>query len=683
MWIHSIKLRNFKSYDNAAFSFPTPEDGKNIVLIGAQNGHGKTTLLEAVYLCLYGKDAISHLQRAGLNTQKSSYPEFLKSALYHEAETKYGQYTMSLEIEIRQNYREAQHGLRIRRKWHFGSDRNVFSGEYGSSVTAEIMKNGVYNLIDEKDLDKYINAFALPFDYAPFFFFDGEKIVQTAQQSGTGLWLNTALKGLLGVTLLEKLRVSLKDYRSKCISEGATAKMQDDLRKAETNLQSAEAVLQVTQEEFAEADKKWQQAAAKREQLMQQLGGGSDIRTSEDLLRQRERLEKEMAEFEEKVKAAIKAMPLAFLPRENLKVLQQQLQKEKNRLNHEAGKNQIAEKVDDFWNAFVSSDKVNQALGAMANMILSQPLMKEAVKDCWEDLFYPLPSECADKIEHNYLSVNAHAEIQNEISRLRGMPQEQIGTFLAENEKREEERKKILAEIELLRGTNKDELVEQLKKTNEETEKFKEQVGYLNSNVIRQKKDYQRFQKEVGDLQDKISDSNPRLLKSRRAGEVDKVIIRLTEELLKRKVKEVGEAATRINRAIAHDERIDRIRVESDGRMGIFGRDGYESRVDLSAGQMQILIMSLVSALAEVTRYHAPFIIDTPLARLDEGHREGLFRHWCNLDQQVILLSQDTEITPEVCRRLEPHVSRTYLVEAESLDSAGARSRVVADVYFE
>lgn len=363
MWIHSIKLRNFKSYDHAEFHFPEPEDGKNIVLIGAQNGHGKTTLLEAVYLCLYDKDAISHLQRAGLNTQKSSYPEFLKSALYQKAETQYGQYSMSLEIEISQNYRGVTHGLRIRRKWHFSSDRNLMTGEDGSTVTAEILKNGHYDLIDEKDIDKYTNTFALPFDYAPFFFFDGEKIVQTAQQSGTGLWLNTALKGLLGVTLLEKLRVSLKDYRSKCISEGATAKMQEDLLKAETNLQSAEATLQVFRDELANAQEKWQQAAEKREQLMQQLGGGSDIRTSEDLLRQREQLEKEMAAFEEKAKAAVKAMPLAFLPRESLKELQKQLEKEKNRLNHEAGKNQIAEKVDDFWNAFVSSDKVNQALG--------------------------------------------------------------------------------------------------------------------------------------------------------------------------------------------------------------------------------------------------------------------------------------------------------------------------------
>ena len=184
-------------------------------------------------------------------------------------------------------------------------------------------------------------------------------------------------------------------------------------------------------------------------------------------------------------------------------------------------------------------------------------------------------------------------------------------------------------------------------------------------------------------LQDNISHSNPRLVKSQRAGNVDKTITQLTGELMKQKVGEVSAAATRINHSIAHDERIHKIRIEDNGSMTLFGRDGCESHVDLSAGQMQILIMSLVSALAEVTRYHAPFIIDTPLARLDAGHREGLFRHWSSLPQQVILLSQDTEITSEVSRRLEAHTGRTYLVEAESLDSTGARSRVSPDVYFQ
>ena len=45
MYIKRIKLKNFKSYAEAEFEFPPPEKGRNLILVGAENGHGKTTLL--------------------------------------------------------------------------------------------------------------------------------------------------------------------------------------------------------------------------------------------------------------------------------------------------------------------------------------------------------------------------------------------------------------------------------------------------------------------------------------------------------------------------------------------------------------------------------------------------------------------------------------------------------------
>lgn len=681
MWIHSIRLQNFKSYDNAFFSFPKPENGKNIVLIGAENGHGKTTLLEAIYLCLYDKDAVSHLKRAGLNMGETHYPDFLKSALHHKAEPKYGQYTMSLEVEMRQIHHDDVCGLKIRRKWHFDYDKKLLIAD--NEKFFELYKDGSYRIIDDQQTGHYLNTYALPFEYAPFFFFDGEKIVQTAQTSGAGHWLNIALKGLLGVTLLDRLRESLNEYRKKCISENSSQKMKEELSRAERALQSAEIHLNMCQEQFDEISMQLDTWSAKQEQLTQQLGSGTDIRTSNDFLQQKIKLEQEIEQFNAKVKAAVKAMPLAFLPRDYLKVLQHQLEMEFNRLQHEAAKEQTEDRVDDFWNAFVGSEKVKQAIGPLAKTIFSEPLLKEAVKDCWEKLFYPLPETCSRNIEHNYLSVNAHAEIQNEIKKLGKMPSDKIGNLLLEAEQRETERRQVLDELDKLKGTNKDELIEQLKEAQQKIHQLSNIKGNLNNNLNQSTRTYQKEKANVERLQDEISNNNPRLLKSRRAGEVDRVIVRLTEELMKRKVNEVGDVATRINRNISHDERIERIRIDAGGRMALFGRDGCETKVDLSAGQMQILIMSLVSALAEVTRYQAPFVIDTPLARLDDGHRQGLFRHWSSLEQQVILLSQDTEITSEVCRQLEPHISRTYLVKAESLDTAGARSLVTADVYFD
>lgn len=61
MWISRLELTCFKGYQHQVFSFPEPIDGKNLVLIGGMNGYGKTSILEALYLCLYGKDAMVHL----------------------------------------------------------------------------------------------------------------------------------------------------------------------------------------------------------------------------------------------------------------------------------------------------------------------------------------------------------------------------------------------------------------------------------------------------------------------------------------------------------------------------------------------------------------------------------------------------------------------------------------------
>jgi DNA sulfur modification protein DndD len=129
-------------------------------------------------------------------------------------------------------------------------------------------------------------------------------------------------------------------------------------------------------------------------------------------------------------------------------------------------------------------------------------------------------------------------------------------------------------------------------------------------------------------------------------------------------------------------QHLHRIIYRLSGDFQLLGENGAVISSSLSAGQMQILIMALVSGLAKVTGYSAPYVIDTPLARLDADHRKGLFKHWSSLNQQVILLSQDTEITTEVKNSLAQHVQKTYLVKAESLATGGARSSLIEDSYF-
>lgn len=181
MWISKIELTCFKSYQHQEFSFPEPQKGKNVVLIGGMNGYGKTSILEALYLCLYGKDAMAHLARAGLKTDDvRGYPTFLEKAFNGEA-LRDGRDTMLVRVTVNRSKAKA---IEITRKWFFRSN-GAWSDEEATvrAINRNVPdmprsdgRNG-FNLADM--LDDYF----VPAHIAPFFFFDGEEVKKLADQA--------------------------------------------------------------------------------------------------------------------------------------------------------------------------------------------------------------------------------------------------------------------------------------------------------------------------------------------------------------------------------------------------------------------------------------------------------------------------------------------------------------------
>ena len=92
--------------------------------------------------------------------------------------------------------------------------------------------------------------------------------------------------------------------------------------------------------------------------------------------------------------------------------------------------------------------------------------------------------------------------------------------------------------------------------------------------------------------------------------------------------------------------------------------DKFDTKIevgDLSAGEQQVFAISILWALAKTANRPLPFIVDTPLSRLDSAHRGTLVNNFLTkASHQIFVLSTDTEIDKKYYKALQPHISRAY-----------------------
>jgi DNA sulfur modification protein DndD len=83
----------------------------------------------------------------------------------------------------------------------------------------------------------------------------------------------------------------------------------------------------------------------------------------------------------------------------------------------------------------------------------------------------------------------------------------------------------------------------------------------------------------------------------------------------------------------------------AERRIALLDAFGEIRKSDLSAGEKQLFAVAFIYALAKLSGRLMPFVIDTPLGRLDQQHRRRFVAGFLpNASHQVILLSTDTEI---------------------------------------
>ena len=114
-------------------------------------------------------------------------------------------------------------------------------------------------------------------------------------------------------------------------------------------------------------------------------------------------------------------------------------------------------------------------------------------------------------------------------------------------------------------------------------------------------------------------------------------------------------------------------------RVSLYGGDDPIPREALSNGELQLYVMAMVWGLAKTSGRPLPFIVDTPLARLDVEHRENMIQNFYpEASHQTIIFSTNTEVVDSYYEMIKPYLSQAMLIR---YDSDRNRS-VVSEGYF-
>jgi len=103
---------------------------------------------------------------------------------------------------------------------------------------------------------------------------------------------------------------------------------------------------------------------------------------------------------------------------------------------------------------------------------------------------------------------------------------------------------------------------------------------------------------------------------------------------------------------------------------------GRVSKASLSAGEKQLMVISMLWALAICSKKKLPVIIDTPLSRLDSAHRTALIKtYFPNASEQTIILSTDSEVDEHYYKIMKPTIGDEFTLSYNDSNKASTIQR--------
>lgn len=656
MIIREIKLYNFGIYSGEQSLMPfvqSKDVGKPVTLVGGYNGRGKTSILEAVLLALYG------IRSPKVREKKQSYSAYLEGLIHSQGQNDSSSW---VELTIELPGRNESVVLNIRRSWQVANVRAV------DRLT--VWRNGMEDKYLADNWEAYVEEL-VPQAISELFFFDGEKISALAETDETVESLQRAIRSLLGLEVVDRV---IKDL-SLVVRKNQQSIEDPEMRKEIEKLQFENEALQIAYEK-AELD--IETITGKIDavsELLEELetayfkAGGNILQSREQLTAERD----EKRETLNALKVELGTLAAGALP----------LSLVKDQLSH-------------IWSISEEDKKLTTSKLALPLLVEhNNVLLKELeVLKADERLLQKIEQFLSGKNEEFVRAAEQEPVLGLSFATQGQLKDLVYGGFdalisqtndlkmrfeVAEFELEQIERHLVIdvdkdntAQLKEDRNRTRQELVElELRKA-----KLKEESAAISLKLKQNESEIRRIGGELAN-----ADVAERIIGFATKSQETMRVFR--ERLSRKKIEKLANSVFEAFDLLTHKSTlVHRINIDPDTlRISLMNEDGREiSKGRLSSGERQMLAIAIMWGLGRAAERTLPVIIDTPMGRLDSLHRMSFVNEYLpEASHQVIVLSTDTEITGRYYDSLQRHIGAEYLLKYNEQE----RSTSIVRGYFD
>lgn len=659
MTLDEVILHNVGPFQSRNALLLTPESpSRPITLVGALNGNGKTTILEAIHLCLYGRNA------SFCRASEMGYEEQLRRLIHRGSRPEDG---ACVEVAFRSTEGGIEKPFRVKRSWASTGGR--------VKEHLEVEVDGIRDPGLSDSWSDEVQRF-LPANLADLFFFDGERIEGFADPAKSGTLLAAAIHSLLGVDLVQRLTSDLDLVIRRRLKGTAHGDVHPELAGIESGL----SLLMSRRGELLQAEaarrSECGQIEARLHAMEEELGAdpadpGAKRR---DLDAIRATIDAQLqATTQSLVDAAAGLIPLALVRGRLETALRSSRVEVAHR--HAATLQGLLEERD----SQVTNELRRVCLPADAIARVTDVLEADRRRRAPEGHLGPV------------LGANDSTVVEIEAVLARRIP-EQLAVS-SELLKRHASQSAALDEVErrlVVAPTERDLSVaivklEQLRQRLTDAQRLLTQAeserAAIDAEITKLRDRELALSRQQREADQAVQDTK-RFAKY--AGRGQELLTRFGSALVSQRVAKLEHhILTGYRQLMRKETLVSSLRIEpGDCQLRLLSASGAEIHPGrLSAGERQLLATSILWGLARASGRPVPVVIDTPLGRLDSKHRQLLVdRYFPNASHQVVLLSTDEEIDPGLLERLSPQVGRKYQLVH---DDASGTTRIEPGYFWE